>query len=56
MAEVAHILPTIDLTWPFALKLNAFTLAKIDPPEAGHLQDDCEIYRCHMSVALHSQA
>lgn len=29
MAEVAHILPTIDLTWPFALKLNAFTLAKI---------------------------
>ncbi|XP_076241056.1 uncharacterized protein LOC143183421 [Calliopsis andreniformis] len=29
MAEVAHILPTIDFSWPFALKLNAFTLAKI---------------------------
>nr|XP_003705971.1 PREDICTED: uncharacterized protein LOC100879861 [Megachile rotundata] len=30
MPETTHIgLPTIDFSWPFALKLNAFTLAKI---------------------------
>ncbi|XP_043265532.1 uncharacterized protein LOC122405095 isoform X2 [Colletes gigas] len=30
MAESSHLgLPSIDFSWPFALKLNAFTLAKI---------------------------
>ncbi|XP_012288811.1 uncharacterized protein LOC105704301 [Orussus abietinus] len=31
LTDFAHLpsIPTIDFTWPFALKLNAFTLAKI---------------------------